>query len=99
MEGDNVKDFFEAWLPKILHLTVKNDWIKVDRFNRSPAQPHLGINRPRVINISLHNYLDKQLIMQSTHNLGEILVSGSRIHLCGDFSPVLEKKCQGYTEV
>uniref|UniRef100_A0A672J0T8 L1 transposable element RRM domain-containing protein n=1 Tax=Salarias fasciatus TaxID=181472 RepID=A0A672J0T8_SALFA len=86
-EGDNAKEFFETWMPKILNLKVKNDRIKMDRCHRSPAQLRTGSERPRIVYIRLHNYMDKQLIMQSARNMGEISASGNRIHFFEDFSP------------
>lgn len=98
-EGDNAKGFFETWIPEVLNLKVKNDRIKVDRCHRTPAKPRPDAAKPRVIYIRLHNYSDKQLIMQSARNLGEVTVSGSRIHFFEDFSPALEKKRRDYMEV
>uniref|UniRef100_A0A3P9M1P4 Uncharacterized protein n=1 Tax=Oryzias latipes TaxID=8090 RepID=A0A3P9M1P4_ORYLA len=37
-EGDNPKEFFETWIPKVLNMKVKKDRIKVDRCHRSPGQ-------------------------------------------------------------
>lgn len=97
-EGDNAKEFFETWIPKILNLKMKNDRIKMDRCHRSPAQLRPGSEKPRVVYIRLHNSMDKQLIMQSAQNMGEISVSGNRIHLFEDFSPTVEKKRREFLE-
>lgn len=35
-EGQNARDFFESWLPKVLKLTVKNDRLKLDMCHRGP---------------------------------------------------------------
>lgn len=80
-------------------MKVKNDRIKVDRCHRTPAQPRTGSTRPRVVYLRLHNFADKQLIMQSARNMGEIVVAGSRIHFFEDFSPALEKQRRDFTEV
>ena len=98
-EGDNAKDFFETWLPRILNLTVKNDRIKMDRCHRSPAQLRTESTRPRIVYIRLHNFADKQLVMQRARSMGEVAVSGSRIHLFEDFSPAVEKKRREFLEV
>lgn len=98
-EGDNPRDFFETWLPKVLDLAVKNDRIKIDRVHRTPAQRRMDSTRSRTIYIRLHNFADKQKIMQKARNMGEITVSGSRIHLFEDFSPAVEKRRREFTEV
>ncbi len=91
-EGTNAKDFFETWLPKTLNLMLKNNRIKMDRCHRTPALLWVESTRPRVVYIRLHNYADKQLIMQKARSMGEILESGNRIHLFEDFSPTVEKR-------
>uniref|UniRef100_A0A3P9LQ10 L1 transposable element RRM domain-containing protein n=1 Tax=Oryzias latipes TaxID=8090 RepID=A0A3P9LQ10_ORYLA len=98
-EGDNTKEFFETWIPKVLNMKVKKDRIKVDRCHRSPGQLRPDATRPRAVYVRLHHYEDKQLIMQSARNRGEISLGGSRIHLFEDFSPALEKERRDFTEV
>ena len=99
MEGDNAKDFFEMWLPKILNLTVKNDRIKMDRCHRSPVQLWTESTRPRIVYIRLHNYADKQVVMQLARSMGEVAISRSRIHFFEEFSPSVEKKRHQFLEV
>uniref|UniRef100_H2MR45 Reverse transcriptase domain-containing protein n=1 Tax=Oryzias latipes TaxID=8090 RepID=H2MR45_ORYLA len=98
-EGDNPKEFFETWIPKVLNMKVKKDRNKVDRCHRSPGQLRPDATRPRAVYVRPHHYEDKQLIMQSARNRGEISLGGSRIHFFEDFSPALEKKRRDFTEV
>lgn len=96
-EGDYAKDFFKIWLPKILNLTEKNDRIKMDTCHCSPAQLQTESTRPRIAYIRLHNYADKQLVTQKARKMGEIAVSGNRIHFFEDFSLALEKRQRSHS--
>ena len=99
METDNPREFIETWLPKVLNLTVKNGRIKVDRIHRTPAQRRPDSTRPRLVYIRLHNFADKQKIMQRARSMGEITVNGSRIHIFEDFSQAVEKRRREFSEV
>ena len=101
IETNDPRDFIETWLPKILNLTVKNDRIKVDRIHRTPAQRRTGkdATRARLVYVRLHNFTDKQKIMQKARSMGEITVDGTRIHIFEDFSPAVEKRRREFSEV
>lgn len=87
-EGANAKEVFETWLPKKPCTSRgKNGRIKTDRCHRSPGQLRTEPTRPKIAYICLHNYANKQMIMQSARNMGENNVSGNRIHFFEDFHP------------
>ena len=78
---------------------MKNGRIKTDRCHRSLGQLRTEpTTRPRIAYIRLHNYADKQMIMQNARNMGEITVSGNRIHFIEDFSHTVDKKRREFLE-
>lgn len=61
IEGSGPSQFFETWLPKLLHMETKKGKIWLDRCHRGLSRPKPGM--PRVVIMKLHYLADKLRIL------------------------------------
>lgn len=58
-EGEDPTQFFETWLPEILHIETKSGRVKLERAHRSLAPKAPSTQRPWPVLVRFHNYQDK----------------------------------------
>lgn len=66
-EGKDPTQFFETWLPEILHIETKSGRVKLERAHRSLAP---STQRPQPVLVRFHNYQDKQRVMNAAWEMG-----------------------------
>lgn len=95
-EGTEDRDpvpFFEEWIPKVLGMQQTR--VKIERAHRTgPPTGRNGRVGPRAVLVRLHNYTDKQKILNAARNKGEIQVEGRKVSFYQDFSAEVVRKRQ-----
>jgi len=102
-EGDEPTQFFEAWLPKILHIETKSGRVKLERAHRSLAPKPPFTQRPRPVLVRFHNYQDKQRVMNASWEMGRknqaLKHEDSMVMIFQDFSASVLRRRKGYDGV
>lgn len=80
-------------------MSFKDDAVKIDRCHRALAHLPSPDQRPRAVNIKLHNFQDKARIMQAARRMQSLLYNGAPIMIFEDFSAAVVKKRQGFYHV
>uniref|UniRef100_A0A8C5N7I9 Reverse transcriptase domain-containing protein n=1 Tax=Gouania willdenowi TaxID=441366 RepID=A0A8C5N7I9_GOUWI len=84
-EGRTPVEFFEKWIPDVLGM--QTDRIKLDRAHRTGPPTRLsGKEGPRAVLVRLHDYTNKQKILQAARNRGTLSIDGSNVSFYQDFS-------------
>lgn len=90
-EGKSPVAFLEKWIPEVLN--IQTDRIKLERAHRTGAPTRLaGREGPRAILVRLHDYTDKQKILQAARNRGPLNIEGSNVSFYQDFSMEVVRK-------
>ena len=85
VEGREPVAFFEKWIPEVLG--IQGDRIRIERAHRTGPPLRLGgMEASRAVLVRLHNYTDKQRIMNEARNKGGIKVEGQEVSFFQDFS-------------
>uniref|UniRef100_A0A3B5M6N4 L1 transposable element RRM domain-containing protein n=1 Tax=Xiphophorus couchianus TaxID=32473 RepID=A0A3B5M6N4_9TELE len=93
IEGREPAAFFEEWIPKVLGL--QQTQIKIERAHRTgPQVGRSDRDHPRAVLVRLHNYIDKQKILNAARNKGIIQVEDRRVSFYQDFSAEIVRKRQ-----
>uniref|UniRef100_A0A8C6T6K4 LINE-1 type transposase domain-containing protein 1 n=1 Tax=Neogobius melanostomus TaxID=47308 RepID=A0A8C6T6K4_9GOBI len=93
IEDRDPVSFFEGWIPKVLAIPLAR--LKIERAHRTgPPVGRNGRDGPRAVLVRLHNYTDKQKILNAARERGEIKVEGRRISFYQDFSAEVIRKRQ-----
>lgn len=95
-EGKDPVTFFEKWIPEVLDM--QQDRVKIERAHRTG--PTLGGGEksgPRAVLVRLHNYIDKQKILNAARNKNRLTVDGQEVSFYQDFSAEVIKKRQEST--
>lgn len=91
LEGKTPVNFFEKWIPDILDM--QTDRIQLERAHRTgPPTREAGKAGPRAILVRLHDYTDKQKILQAARNKGTLNIDGSNVSFYQDFSAEVVRK-------
>uniref|UniRef100_W5LWS4 L1 transposable element RRM domain-containing protein n=1 Tax=Lepisosteus oculatus TaxID=7918 RepID=W5LWS4_LEPOC len=102
IERSNSVGFFERWIPETLGMEMKGDKIKLEHCHRTGPRCKSGeggIPVPRAVLVRLHNYRDKQKVMEAARAKKEIIVEGKRVSTFQDFLVEVQKKRAETAEV
>lgn len=92
-EGKDPVTFFEKWIPEVLDM--QQDRVKIERAHRmGPALGGGEKSGPRAVLVRLHNYTDKQKILNAARNKNRLTVDGQEVSFYQDFSAEVIKKRQ-----
>ncbi|KAL0149564.1 hypothetical protein M9458_055091 [Cirrhinus mrigala] len=101
-EGSNTVPFLQKWIPEFLHLQTKGGYIKIERAHRTLA-PRPGVKeRPRPMVVRMHNFGDKQRILDASRKLsmdGNLRFENSKISFYQDFSAAVLRKRKEFDSV
>uniref|UniRef100_A0A096LQV1 L1 transposable element RRM domain-containing protein n=1 Tax=Poecilia formosa TaxID=48698 RepID=A0A096LQV1_POEFO len=102
-EGNDPTHFFETWLPELLHIKTKTGRLKIDRAHRTPNQVPSSEPRPRPVLVRLHNFQDKQRIMNAAFQLGRnnrpLKHGSATVMIFQDFSAAVVRKRKSFDYV
>lgn len=92
-EGEDPVTLFEKWIPEVLDM--QQDRVKIERAHRTgPAHGGGEKSGSRAVLVRLHNYTDKQKILNAARNKGRLTVDGQEVSFYQDFSAEVIKKRQ-----
>lgn len=92
-EGEDPVTLFEKWIPEVLDM--QQDRVKIERAHRTgPALGGGEKSGSRAVLVRLHNYTDKQKILNAARNKGRLTVDGQDVSFYQDFSAEVIKKRQ-----
>ena len=102
-EGEDPTQFFETWLPKILHIKTKSGRVKLKRAHRSLAPKPPSTQRRRPVLVRFHIYQDKQRVMTAAWEMGrknqELNYEDAKVMIFQDFSASVIRRRKGYDGV
>lgn len=93
-EGTDAVKYMQAWIPKYLTLKTKGGTVKIERAHRTLAPKPAPNQRPRAIVLQLHNFRDKQRIMDTArgHAMKQTTLERPKISFYNDYSAAVIKR-------
>lgn len=102
-EGSDPISFFECWLPELLNIKTKAGRIKVERAHRTAAQAPSSGHRAHPALVRLHNYQDKQRIMNAAWAMSRdnqpLKHGNATVMIFQDYSVAVVRKLKSFDEV
>uniref|UniRef100_H2ZYA9 L1 transposable element RRM domain-containing protein n=1 Tax=Latimeria chalumnae TaxID=7897 RepID=H2ZYA9_LATCH len=96
---ENLVEFMETWIPKILQIDVKEDPIVVERAFRNPMRPGKNVENRRTVVVTVSSIIDKDRIMVAACKAKELNYGGNRISFFPDLSQGTLLKCKALQTV
>lgn len=94
-EGNKPLQFFEEFIPKLLHLPVPN--VQIDRAHRGLGIPRDG--RPRPVVLKLLHSRDLTMILDAVKRLGNVQHNGCPIRIVRDIPPEVRAARRAFNTV
>jgi len=97
LEGTNLTQFMESWIPQLLQLDTKAGRVKLERAHRLPGPQTSRF--PRAMIVRFHNFTDRERVMDAARRLKDIRQDGARIHFFPNFAAATQKRRREYEQV
>lgn len=87
----------EQWIPRILDIETKADWIKLERAHRIPGPAASKVLRAMIVRF--YNFSDHQRVMEAARRKKEVAFEGSKIFFFQDFAVEMLKRRREFVTV